>query len=224
LVDDDKQLDIAEYATRDPAGLYPQIDLDQVRLITGDTDRVKVGGGSASARSMRLGAWVMAKAADEIIEKGRKIAAAMLEVAEQDIKFARQRFVVTGTDCSFAQVLLVGLWLFQNGCTAEHHSNDDGSAADLVRLFSRPMMGPRGRLRGRCRPAGKGLYRLPRSAEGTEAKLAACLERPGEQPGRLTGNTGTNVDAVGRHSASDSLATIGKSSWIRTCVRLAAVS
>ena len=76
------------------------VDPEQVKLITGDTDRVPAGGGSASARSMRLGAWVMAKAADEIVEKGRRIAATMLEVAEQDIEFAHQRFVVKGTDRS----------------------------------------------------------------------------------------------------------------------------
>jgi carbon-monoxide dehydrogenase large subunit len=49
---------------------------------------------------MRLGAWVTAKAADEVVEKGRRIAAAMLEVAEEDVEFARQRFVVKGTDRS----------------------------------------------------------------------------------------------------------------------------
>ena len=65
------------------------VEPDQVRLVTGDTDRVQAGGGSASARSMRLGSWVIAKAADEIVEKGRRIAAAMLEVAEADIEFAR---------------------------------------------------------------------------------------------------------------------------------------
>ena len=58
---------------------------DQVRLVTGDTDRVQAGGGSASALSMRLGSWVIAKAADAIIDKGRRIAGAMLEAAEQDI-------------------------------------------------------------------------------------------------------------------------------------------
>ena len=76
------------------------VDPEQVRLVTGDTDRVQAGGGSASARSMRLGAWVMAQAADEIVEKGTRIAAAMLEVAEEDVEFARQRFRVTGTDRS----------------------------------------------------------------------------------------------------------------------------
>jgi carbon-monoxide dehydrogenase large subunit len=71
---------------------------EQVRLVTGDTDRVQAGGGSASARSMRLGSWVTAKAADEVVEKGRRIAAALLEVAEADVEFSRGRFVVTGTD------------------------------------------------------------------------------------------------------------------------------
>jgi carbon-monoxide dehydrogenase large subunit len=76
------------------------VELEQVRLVTGDTDRVQAGGGSASARSMRLGSWVAAKAADEVVEKGRRITAALLEVAEADVEFARGRFVVKGTDRS----------------------------------------------------------------------------------------------------------------------------
>ncbi|MBV9860386.1 MAG: xanthine dehydrogenase family protein molybdopterin-binding subunit [Alphaproteobacteria bacterium] len=74
------------------------VDPGQVRLVTGDSGRVRAGGGSASARSMRLGGWVMAEAADAVVEKGRRIAAALLEVAEQDVEFARQRFVIRGTD------------------------------------------------------------------------------------------------------------------------------
>jgi hypothetical protein len=35
-----------------------------------------------------------------VVEKGRKIAAAMMEVAEADVEFARQRFLVKGTDRS----------------------------------------------------------------------------------------------------------------------------
>ena len=79
-------------------GEWLGVDPERVRLVTGDTDRVQAGGGSASARSMRLGSWVTAKAADEIVEKGRRVAAAVLEVAEADIEFVRGRFVVTGTD------------------------------------------------------------------------------------------------------------------------------
>jgi carbon-monoxide dehydrogenase large subunit len=72
--------------------------LDQVRLISGDTDRVAVGGGSHSGRSMRLGGVVMAKAADQIVEKGAHLAAWRLESARADLEFSRGQFRVRGTD------------------------------------------------------------------------------------------------------------------------------
>jgi aerobic carbon-monoxide dehydrogenase large subunit len=74
------------------------VELEQVRIITGDTDVAAVGGGSHSGRSMRLGAVVMAKASDEIVDKGKRLAAWLLEAAAADIEFARRRFTVKGTD------------------------------------------------------------------------------------------------------------------------------
>ena len=71
-----------------------------VNLITGDTDIVEVGGGSHSGRSMRLAGIIMGKASDEIIARGRTIAAHVLEAAEADISFDDGRFTVTGTDRS----------------------------------------------------------------------------------------------------------------------------
>jgi carbon-monoxide dehydrogenase large subunit len=76
------------------------VPFDDVYVIQSDTDIVKEGGGSHSARSMRLGGIVMGKASDLIIEKGRKIAAHMLETAEEDIAFTGGRFTVKGTDRS----------------------------------------------------------------------------------------------------------------------------
>ncbi|MGH8695606.1 MAG: xanthine dehydrogenase family protein molybdopterin-binding subunit [Burkholderiales bacterium] len=76
------------------------VELSQVRLITGDTDLAPIGGGSHSGRSMRMGAVVMARASDEIVAKGRQIAAGLLEAAASDIEFARGRFTVKGTDRS----------------------------------------------------------------------------------------------------------------------------
>jgi carbon-monoxide dehydrogenase large subunit len=49
---------------------------------------------------MRLAGIVMGNASDMIIEKGKKIAAHMLETAEDDIGFAGGRFTVKGTDRS----------------------------------------------------------------------------------------------------------------------------
>jgi len=76
------------------------VDADRVRLITGDTDLVPVGGGSHSGRSMRLGGVVMARAADRVVARGTRIAAWLLEAAEADIVFAAGRFGVKGTDRS----------------------------------------------------------------------------------------------------------------------------
>jgi aerobic carbon-monoxide dehydrogenase large subunit len=76
------------------------VPFDDVYVDESDTDIVKEGGGSHSARSMRLAGIVMGNASDLIVEKGRKIAAHMLETAEDDIAFAGGRFTVKGTDRS----------------------------------------------------------------------------------------------------------------------------
>ncbi len=76
------------------------VGLEQVRLITGDTDLAPVGGGSHSGRSMRLGAVVMSKATEQIIEKGRRLTAWLLEAAEADVELSERRFRVKGTDRS----------------------------------------------------------------------------------------------------------------------------
>jgi carbon-monoxide dehydrogenase large subunit len=76
------------------------VELSQVRLVTGDTDVTIVGGGAHSARALRLAAVVMAKASDQIVERGRRIAAWLLEAASADIEFAGCKFSVRGTDRS----------------------------------------------------------------------------------------------------------------------------
>jgi aerobic carbon-monoxide dehydrogenase large subunit len=76
------------------------VPFDDVYVNESDTDIVKEGGGSHSARSMRLAGIVMGNASDLVIEKSKKIAAHMLETAEDDIAFAGGRFTVKGTDRS----------------------------------------------------------------------------------------------------------------------------
>jgi carbon-monoxide dehydrogenase large subunit len=74
------------------------VPFDDVHIFESDTDIVKEGGGSHSARSMRLAGIVMGKASDIVIDKGKKIASHLLETAEDDIAFAGGRFTVKGTD------------------------------------------------------------------------------------------------------------------------------
>jgi len=76
------------------------VDPSQVRLLAGDSDVARVGGGTHSGRSMRMGAAVMRRATDQVIDQGRTIAAERLEAAAADIEFVAGRFTVQGTDRS----------------------------------------------------------------------------------------------------------------------------
>jgi carbon-monoxide dehydrogenase large subunit len=73
---------------------------ESVVLVTGDTDRVKWGGGAHSGRALRLGSIVMHHASKEIIEKATRIASHVLEADASDIVFDDGRFAVIGTDRS----------------------------------------------------------------------------------------------------------------------------
>jgi len=74
------------------------VPLDSVRLVTGDTDRVSIGGGAHSGRALRLASIVMLNASNIIIEKGLRIAGHMLEAAAADLEFSGGAFRVKGTD------------------------------------------------------------------------------------------------------------------------------
>src|SRR5471032_732648 len=69
-----------------------------VRIDTSDTDRLTIGGGSHSGRSIRQAGTTIHKASQGIVAKGLKLAALHLEASEADIVFADGRFTVTGTD------------------------------------------------------------------------------------------------------------------------------
>ncbi len=71
---------------------------ERIRLVQGDTDLIAAGGGHGSSRATYMGGTAIWRAADEIIAKGTRIAAAALEAAEADIGFADGDFVVAGTD------------------------------------------------------------------------------------------------------------------------------
>jgi carbon-monoxide dehydrogenase large subunit len=73
---------------------------ERIQLVQGDTDLIAQGGGHGSSRATYMGGTAIWRASDEIIEKGIRIAAEMLEAAEADIHFEDGRFLVTGTDRS----------------------------------------------------------------------------------------------------------------------------
>jgi carbon-monoxide dehydrogenase large subunit len=84
------------------------VHVERVNIILGDTDVVKVGGGSHSGRSMRHAATVFAKALPELVAKGRKIAAIVLGTAEEQVEFNDGRFSARGTNLTFDFLELAG--------------------------------------------------------------------------------------------------------------------
>lgn len=71
---------------------------ETVVMRTGDTAFVKAGGGTHSGRSLRLASLVMHQATNELIEKGRRIVAAMGDVTLDKVRFDGGRFRVEGTN------------------------------------------------------------------------------------------------------------------------------
>ena len=76
------------------------IDTDKMVFKDGDTDDLSFGHGSFGSRSMFMGGSALFNAANQIIEKGKEIAAHVLEAALGDINFENGEFTIVGTDKS----------------------------------------------------------------------------------------------------------------------------
>ena len=76
------------------------VPVEQVKILVGDTDIVSVGGGSHSGRSMRHAGTVIALASEDLINKGRAIAALHFKLPEERVSFDDGQFVVKNTNLS----------------------------------------------------------------------------------------------------------------------------
>src|SRR5581483_6990445 len=61
------------------------VPLEAVRFVQSDTAVVPTGGGTGGSRSLQLGGSAVAGAAEAVLERGRMLAARLLEAAESDI-------------------------------------------------------------------------------------------------------------------------------------------
>jgi|JI10StandDraft_1071094.scaffolds.fasta_scaffold02708_22 carbon-monoxide dehydrogenase large subunit len=74
------------------------VSTDQVEVVHGDTDRIPFGMGTYGSRSASVGGSAIVKALDKIVDKGKKIAAHLLEASVADIEFKDGQYRVVGTD------------------------------------------------------------------------------------------------------------------------------
>ncbi len=72
------------------------VDVDQVEVVHGDTGQVQFGMGTYGSRSAAVGGSAIAVSTDKVVAKAKKIAAHLLEAAEEDIVFENGQFHVAG--------------------------------------------------------------------------------------------------------------------------------
>ena len=84
------------------------IDIDQVEIVHGDTDKVQFGMGTYGSRSAAVGLSAISVATDKVIAKAKKIAAHVMEVPEDEVSFEDGQFagIHTNKTMSFAELAL----------------------------------------------------------------------------------------------------------------------
>jgi len=78
------------------------VPFEAVRLVQGDTDRVKVGGGTAGSRSTYMVAGAFRLSADQVIDKGKALVAELLGEPRDAIEFSGGFFRSAGSNRSMS--------------------------------------------------------------------------------------------------------------------------
>ena len=78
----------------------------RIDVLWGDSDALGAGRGNGGSGALSVGGSAIVRASDKIVERGRLIAARLLEAAAADIVLRDGRFTVTGTDkgLAFAEI------------------------------------------------------------------------------------------------------------------------
>jgi carbon-monoxide dehydrogenase large subunit len=124
---------------------YPQIAASLLglpaalfRLVQADTRLVPRGAGHGGARSMHQGGAALVKAAEMVVEKGRKIAAHLLQADSAEIVFAQGRFTVPGTERDIDLLAVARAATDPANLPEDMAPGLDSSAYNLLDVFTFP--------------------------------------------------------------------------------------
>ncbi|MBI4628681.1 MAG: molybdopterin-dependent oxidoreductase, partial [Candidatus Rokubacteria bacterium] len=71
---------------------------ERIQVFWGDSDLLGAGRGNGGSGALTVGGSAVARAAEKAVERGRRIAARLLEAAPEDVVLRDGRFTVAGTD------------------------------------------------------------------------------------------------------------------------------
>ena len=74
------------------------VPFDSVQVLQGDSDVVGPGSGSGGSRTATVASMGVTLAAEAIVERGKHIAAELMEASAEDVTFAAGAFAIAGTD------------------------------------------------------------------------------------------------------------------------------
>src|SRR6266542_3859726 len=103
------------------------IQPEDVKVMHGDTDNTPYGLGTYASRSTPVSGAATAMVSRKIREKGRKIAAHLLEVSEDDVEFEKGKFFVKGAPDKVVTI--------QDAAFAAYTNFPDGMEAGLERVY-----------------------------------------------------------------------------------------
>jgi carbon-monoxide dehydrogenase large subunit len=78
------------------------VPFDKISLVQGDSDKLIAGGGSGGSKSIMHTGTAIVEASAKIVEKGKDLAAHVLEASPSDIAFDHGQFTIVGTDRSIS--------------------------------------------------------------------------------------------------------------------------
>jgi carbon-monoxide dehydrogenase large subunit len=139
------------------------IPFEKIRIVQGDTAKLKWGGGTGGSRSLTAEGMAIRDASDMVVERGKHYASQELETAVADIEFTREsgEFRVIGTDRAVGLLELaakartmappagaepgldaeamakIDAWTFPNGChVAEVEIDPDTGVTRIVNYIA----------------------------------------------------------------------------------------
>ncbi|HEY6025664.1 MAG TPA: molybdopterin cofactor-binding domain-containing protein, partial [Pseudolabrys sp.] len=101
------------------------IDASAVSLLAGDSDRDVPGFGAVASRSAMMCGSAIAQTADKVLEKGKRVAAMLLQAAEDDVSYRAGKFSVKNREATLFEVAERAAELKRQGVIPESLDTQD---------------------------------------------------------------------------------------------------